>query len=97
MKTFREITVDYDKTLAAAKPLRFWAHWIIGGVVFFIAALIENPSGVSASVAESPSLLVIGLVSFGLIAGIISKIIVMPLIPAPYAWLANRLGLSPAV
>lgn len=93
MKTFAEITVDYDKTLAAAKPLGFWAHWLAGIVFVVIGALIENPQ----AVVEDPGNLLIGAIAFGLIAGIISKIIVMPLIPAPYAWLAKRLGLSPAV
>ncbi|MDO8771924.1 MAG: hypothetical protein Q7K57_25065 [Burkholderiaceae bacterium] len=98
MKTFSEITLDYEKTLTVATRLRFWAHWLIGGVVFFVAMLIGNPSGVFAAITESPSLIPIGFMSFGLIAGIISNIIVMRLIPAPYAWLATRLGLtSPSV
>lgn len=90
MKTFAEITVDYDKTLAAAKPLRFWAHWLIGGVLTVIGMLIENPS----AIVVEPTLLVTGFVVFGLITGIISKVLVMPLIPAPYAWFAKRLGLA---
>jgi hypothetical protein len=98
MKTFAEITVDHENTLAAAAPLRFWAHWLIGGVLFFIAMLIENPSHLLATVINDPFVIAIGFVSFGLITGIISKVLLMPLIPAPYAWLAKRLGLaSPSV
>lgn len=93
MKTFAEITVDHDKTLAAAKPLGFWVHWLLGMVFVVVAVLIENPQ----AVFENPSNLMFGVVPFGLIAGIISKVLVMPLIPAPYAWLAKRLGLHPSV
>lgn len=85
---------DQVQKLTVAKRLGFWAHWLIGGVLAIVGMLIENPS----ALLNEPHLIAAGFVFFGLLLGIISRAILLNLIPAPYAWLATRLGLaSPAV
>ena len=83
----------YDQKLADAEQLQFRHHWAVGMVLFFIGAAIENP----ASLIEDMAQTVVGLVVFGLGFGVISKFILMPLLPGLYAKMAKRLGLaSPA-
>ncbi len=89
MKSWTEISLDYELTLDAALPLRFWTHWVIGGLFAVACLFISEPLKLLAN----PIAILMAFVVFGLIAGIVSKVVVMHLIPAPYAWLAKRLGL----
>jgi hypothetical protein len=89
MKSWTDISLDYELTLDAAMPLRFWAHWLIGGLFAVVCFFISEPSQLLAN----PSAILLAFVFFGFLCGVISQVIVMHLIPAPYAWLAKRLGL----
>lgn len=86
----RVFMTAYDQNLADAERLQFKHHWVVGMVLFFIGAAIENPSGLTEDMAQT----VVGLVVFGLLSGIISKFILMRVFPGFYAMLAMRLGLA---
>lgn len=79
--------------LTNAMLLPFWAHWLIGGVAAVFCLFIAEPFKVIANPIAIP----LAFAAFGWVAGVISMVVAMHLIPTPYAWLAKRLGLSPAV
>ncbi len=80
----------YDTNLAIAEQLPFRWHWGVGIVLFLIGMVIENPAAILQDLAASA----VGILFFGLIAGTLSKIILVRMLPAPYAVLAIKLGLD---
>ena len=80
----------YDTNLAIAEQLPFRWHWAVGIVLFLLGVTIENP----AAILQDLSALAVGMLFFGLMGGVISKIILVRFFPAPYAVLAIKLGLA---
>lgn len=80
----------YDTNLAIAEQMPFRWHWAVGIVLFLLGCTIENPGAILQDVAA----LAVGMFFFGLIGGVISKIILVRLLPSLYAMLAMRLGLG---
>ena len=73
-----------------AERLPFRYHWIIGAVLAFAGMTIENPS----AILQDWQAIALGVCFFGLLTGVISKAVLIRVLPAPYAALANRLGLA---
>jgi hypothetical protein len=88
LPSFQEVSDAVDKDLRDAELLSGWVHWAIGTVVVIIGCAIENPKAMDLSDAVAWAI-------FGLLAGWISFVLGMRLLPQPYAWLARRLGLVP--
>lgn len=78
----------YDTNLAIAEQLPFRWHWAVGIVLFLLGMAIENP----VAILQDLVALAVGMLFFGLIGGVISKIILVRMFPAPYAVLAIKLG-----
>lgn len=79
----------YDKNLAIAEQLPFRYHWVIGAVLSLAGMAIENPS----AILQDWQAIAVGMLFFGVLTGIISKIILVKVLPTPYAMLAVKLGL----
>lgn len=59
-------------------------------MLVFVGMVIENPSAIT----QDWQAVAIGVCAFGLLTGIISKIILVKVFPAPFAALVNRLELG---
>jgi hypothetical protein len=76
---------SYDQYLIDAEKLPGRVHWLVGYILTLAGALIEKPF------TWPDTFLFAGLMSFP--ALIISRYLIMPMLPRPYAWLAKQADL----
>ncbi|MDR1311101.1 MAG: hypothetical protein LBK01_04395 [Burkholderiaceae bacterium] len=84
----RRFMARYERAREDAQRLTWAWHWLFASLIVFIWLCIDNLAFVRTGNDIAVALICL---SCGLLAGLISRLLVMPLYPFPYAWLIRRI------
>jgi hypothetical protein len=88
--SFATADAENRRDLAVAETLFYGWHWLVGCCVVLIVCAFEN----LPSLIDNPSGAILYAMLGGLPVSVLSRSILMLIIPAPYARLATRLNVG---